>query len=307
MLYSTKLIGFGVDNKAYEGMVFKAGTTSLTAGNKASKEFLEPVALAFDNCFGVSPKINGKANPAFAQCTQDITSKIDTALGSGKLDGVQNQKLRNSRALILRAANSDDPSESIVRAGTSLQNSVQQWGIFEGFNLLISGLLEALGFVYATAVEMALLILAISSAVVLSLSLLNVEVVTKFLPQLLNVFIAKLSYTIAIGLTYVFQAKAGGDVGKWFGSLMFGLGCPFISIFITLAISGSMAAVFERSALGVVGGAARTAGKAGGAAISGARSAAGFVGGLRGSSAPAVSTGGASAASQTINVASRRV
>jgi hypothetical protein len=131
--------------------------------------------------------------------------------------------------------------------------------------------------------------------------------VTKFLPQLLNVFVAKLAYTIAIGLTYVFQAKAGGDAGKWFGSLMFGLGCPFISIFITLAISGSMAAVFERSALGVVGGAARTAGKAGGAAIGGARSAAGFAGGLRGGSSPAVSTGGASAASKTITVASRRV
>jgi hypothetical protein len=307
MLYSTKLIGFGVDNKAYRGMVFKAGTTSLTAGNKASKEFLEPVALAFDNCFDVPAKINGKANPAFTQCTQKITTTIDTALGSGKLDDVQNKKLINSRALIVRAANSTDPSESIVRAGTSLQNSVQQWGITEGFNLLLNGLLEAIGFVYATAVEMALLILAIASAVVLSLSLLNIEVVTKFLPQLLNVFIAKLSYTIAIGLTYVFQAKAGGEAGKWFGALMFGLGCPFISIFITLAMSGSMAAVFERSALGVVGGAARAAGKAGGAAIGGARSAAGFVGGLRGGSAPAVSTGGASAASKTITVASRRV
>jgi hypothetical protein len=137
--------------------------------------------------------------------------------------------------------------------------------------------------------------------------LLNIEVVTKFLPQLLNVFIAKLSYTIAIGLTYVFQAKAGGDAGKWFGSLMFGLGCPFISIFITLAISGSMAAVFERSAIGVAGGAARTAGKAAGGVASLAGKAGGAIGGARGGSSPVASSAGASAASKTITVASRRV
>jgi hypothetical protein len=307
MLYSTKQIGFGVDNIAYKGLVFKAGTTELTAGNKDSKVVLEPVGIALDNCLSVPGKINGKANPAFAQCIQDVTAAIDITLGSGKLDATQNIKLKNSRNLIAEAANSADPSENLVKAGSSLQNSVQQWGVLDGFNLLINGFLESVGFVYAVAVEMALLILSVCSAVVLTLSLLKFEVVTKFLPQLLNVFIAKLSYTIAIGLSYVFQAKAGGDLGKWFGALMFGLGCPFVSVAIALAMSGSMSAVFERSAFGIAGRAVRVAGAAGQLALGGAQKAGGAIGGLSGGSASPVSKGGGLAVDRTINVASRRV
>jgi hypothetical protein len=128
-----------------------------------------------------------------------------------------------------------------------------------------------------------------------------------------------LSYTVAMGLSTIMMNSAGGDLGKWAASLLLGLGCPWISIYMMLALSGSISSIFQSNAMNLAGAGVRGAGKAGGAAAGGARNLAGWAGGkLGGKSGGGGSaaggmrqiSGGAAAGSgsgPTIDVVARRV
>ena len=122
-----------------------------------------------------------------------------------------------------------------------------------------------------------------------------------------------------MGLSVILLNNSGGDLGKWAASLLLGLGCPWISIYMMLALSGSISSVFQSNAMNLAGAGVRGAGRAAGAAAGGARSVAGWAGsklggGSGGSSAGAGGmrqiTGGAAAGSgsgPTIDVVARRV
>jgi hypothetical protein len=130
------------------------------------------------------------------------------------------------------------------------------------------------------------------------LSLYKFEVFLKWAPQILNLFVAKISYTIAGGLVLFVKAEAGADFGLWGYSILLGLGAPIVSIFVSMGLSGSMSAVFEREAVKAGAGAARMAGAAIGA---GARAA---------GTAAAGPAGGAAAgavAGKAIDVIAKRV
>jgi hypothetical protein len=85
------------------------------------------------------------------------------------------------------------------------------------------------------------------------------------MPQLLNLFTAKITYTIVGGLVQYLKADAGADLGMWGLSIILGIGAPLVSIFTALALSGSMGTVFEREAVRGGAAAARMAGRAVGA------------------------------------------
>jgi hypothetical protein len=310
LIYQSKNLFLGIDRVAYESFMFKAGTASLPQAEKDAQSVLQPISDEFENCYSIPDRIGGKTNPVLTQCLSGLSGQIDAAIASGKVQDPETlRKLAQAKSLLDAASSSGDLSSGLIRAGTALRNAVTATNVGGWIEGIVNGLLEALGLAYYIAIELVFLIMAVVSAVVLMLALFKVQVLVKFLPQFLNVFIAKLAYTIAMGLAVILQNKAGGNLGVWGLSLLFGVGCPFISVFMMLALSGSMGSFFERSAMGGAAAGYRGAGKAGGAAIQGAAALASRAGGAIGRSLGGGGKGlpALPAASQTIDVVARRV
>jgi hypothetical protein len=331
MLYASKNIFLGIDRVAYESLMFKAGTAGLATVQKDAGSVITPVSDSFTNCYSIPDRIEGKPNPVLIQCLQRLGQKIDTAIASGKIQDAQLlTNLNKSRGIINTAISSDNPSSELIKAGSVFRRvaTISDSG-FNPFDLkgdieaIINTILYGIGLVFYIVIEIVFLILAVASSIVLMLSIYKIDVLLKFLPQFMNVFVAKLSYTIAMAISLIIQSKAGSDLGTWGIGILTGLGCPFISIGIMLALSGSINSVFERTAINAAAGGYRAAGKAAGGAAQGAKwlggkmagkmgsrgaggasSAAGGVGGTR------QLTGGSRAGSgggQIIDVVARRV
>jgi hypothetical protein len=294
MLYATKSMFMGIDKAAYESLLFQAGTANLVANAGSAESVLTPVSEGFENCASIPDRIGGKVNPQFIQCLQGLGTTIDTAVGSGKItDKATLAKLDKSRGILNTAVSSDNPAAEYIKSGSALRGALNQASASGWIEGTIEGLLTAIGLIYNVVVELAFLIMAISSSIALMLSFLKIEVLLNFLPQFVNIFVAKLSYTVAMGLSTIMMNSSGGDLGKWAASLLLGLGCPWISIYMMLALSGSISSIFQSNAMNLAGAGVRGAGKAGGAAAGGARSFAGWAGGKLGSGK---SGGGGSAA-----------
>jgi hypothetical protein len=297
MLYASKNMFMGIDRTAYTNLMFQAGTTGLSKEGDAAESVLTPVSNGFENCYSIPDRIGDKINPQLIQCIQELGTTIDTAVASGKVqDAATLTKLTKSREILNTAVDSDNPAAEMIKSGAALRgalNTASMNGWIEG---LIEGLLTAIGLIYCVVIEIAFLIMALSSSIALMLSFLKIDVLLKFLPQFVNIFVAKLTYTVAMGISTIVLNNAGGDLGKWGAALLMGLGCPWISIYMMLALSGSISSVFERSAMNLAGAGARGAGKAAGAAIGGARSAAGAAGGAIGRLAGAMRGGGGGSA-----------
>ncbi len=328
MLYASKSMFMGIDKAAYESLLLQAGTASLVANAGSAESVLTPISEGFENCSSIPDRIGGKVNPQFTQCLQGLGTTIDTAVSSGKVqDAATLAKLNKSRSILTTAISSDNPSAEYIKSGAALRGALNQASMSGWIEGTIEGLLTAIGLIYDVVVELAFLIMAISSSIALMLSFLKIEVLLNFLPQFVNIFVAKLSYTVAMGLSTIMMNSAGGDLGKWAASLLLGLGCPWISIYMMLALSGSINSVFQSSAMNLAGAGVRGAGRAGGAAIGGAKKVAGAAaggarniagkfggrsGGGGGSAAGGMRqiTGGAAAGSgsgPTIDVVARRV
>jgi hypothetical protein len=292
VLYASKDMFMGIDRTAYQALMFQAGTTGLSKEGDAAENVLTPVSDGFENCYSIPDRIGGKINPQLIQCIEELGATIDTAVASGKVqDAATLTKLTKSREILTTAISSENPAAEMIRSGGALRgalNAASMNGWIEG---TIEGLLNGLGLVYCVVIEIAFLIMAISASIALMLSFLKIDVLLKFLPQFVNIFVAKLTYTVAMGISVIMLNNAGGDLGKWGAALLMGLGCPWISIYMMLALSGSISSVFERSAMNLAGAGARGASKGAGAALGGARSAAGAAGGAIGRLAGAMRGG----------------
>jgi hypothetical protein len=322
LLYASKSMFMGIDKAAYESLLLQAGTASLVANAGSAESVLTPISEGFENCSSIPDRIGGKVNPQFLQCLQGLGTTIDTAVASGKVqDSATLAKLTKSRGILNTAISSDNPAAEYIKSGAALRGALNQASMSGWIEGTIEGLLTAIGSIYYVVVEIAFLIMAISSSIALMLSFLKIDVLLNFLPQFVNIFVAKLSYTVAMGLSVIMMNSAGGDLGKWAASLLLGLGCPWISIYIMLALSGSISSVFQSNAMNLAGAGVRGAGKAGSAAIGGAKRAGSMLGGMSrrgggsvGSSGAAGGmrqiSGGAAAGSgsgPTIDVVARRV
>jgi hypothetical protein len=323
MLYASKSMFMGIDKAAYESLLLQAGTASLVANAGSAESVLTPISEGFENCSSIPDRIGGKVNPQFIQCLQGLGTTIDTAVASGKVqDSATLAKLNKSRGILNTAISADNPAAEYIKSGAALRGALNQASMSGWIEGTIEGLLTAIGLIYNVVVELAFLIMAISSSIALMLSFLKIEVLLNFLPQFVNIFVAKLSYTVAMGLSTIMMNSAGGDLGKWAASLLLGLGCPWISIYMMLALSGSINSIFQSNAMNLAGAGVRGAGKAGGAAIGGAKKVGGALGGMSRRGGGAVGggraaaggtrqiSGGAAAGSgngPTIDVVARRV
>ena len=106
---------------------------------------------------------------------------IDTAVASGKVqDSATLTKLTKSREILNTAVGSDNPAAEMIKSGAALRgalNTASMNGWIEG---TIEGLLTAIGLIYCVVIEIAFLIMAVSSSIALMLSFLKIDVLLKF-------------------------------------------------------------------------------------------------------------------------------
>jgi hypothetical protein len=296
-ILAMKQVFFAWDKVAYTAMTDIAITLSQQPQIQGEKEAIEIIKKAFDTCITIPAKIGGENNPALAECLTGVKQLVQENVANGK---IQNK----ATVAEINDAVTSPIFSSIPVVGSGIQL------IKVGAKL--SGLLgastdkldpvkifvESIGLIYNTCIEIALMLTCLSLPLVLMLSLYKFDVFLKWAPQILNLFVAKISYTIAGGLVLFVKAEAGADFGLWGYSILLGLGAPIVSIFVSMGLSGSMGAVFEREAVKAGAGAARMAGAAIGA---GARAA---------GTAAAGPAGGAAAgavAGKAVDVIAKRV
>jgi hypothetical protein len=284
---------FAWDKVAYTAMKDVADNLNQQAIIGEERKALEKVRAVYSTCISMPIKIGGEDNPLFIQCLGEFKTEVIAAQVGGKVrnQAVTDQlvKLNNELARIsgLGAGGSvgADFGRTLINIGTLVSSALGST-IKDGTDAFVNTFVESIGIAYNFCIELALMLMGVSLPLVLMLSLYKIDVFLRWLPQLLNLFVAKISYTIVGGLIQYLKADAGSDLGVWGLSILIGLGAPFVSIFVSMALSGSMGAVFEREAVKAGAGAARMA--AGGVAAAG-----GMVGNMLAGPAGGVAVGAA--------------
>jgi hypothetical protein len=296
-ILAMKQVFFAWDKVAYTAMTDIATTLSQQPQIQGEKEAIEIIKKAFDTCITIPAKIAGEDNPALSECLTGVKQIVQENIASGKIQNKATvEQINNAIA---------DPifsSVPVLGSGVQLIKVGAKLGEILGVSTdkldPVKIFVESIGLVYNTCIEMALMLTCLSLPLVLMLSLYKFEVFLKWAPQILNLFVAKISYTIAGGLVLYVKASAGSDFGLWGYSILLGIGAPIVSIFVSMGLSGSMSAVFEREAVKAGAGAARMAGAAIGA---GARA----VGSAAGGPAGGAATG--AVAGKAVDVIAKRV
>jgi hypothetical protein len=297
MMYGSRGMIFGIDKIVYES--FKQTTRVLESDAQTEKAELDAIKDQYNSCLSIPQKTESKPNPAFTECFQSVKGRINAGIASGKI------KDASTVEQLTKSASEIDQG-NIINVG-SLINVIVAKSASDWLNGVIKSLMEAVGFVYMICIDMALLILGLALPLVLMFSLYKFEVFSKWAPQIVNMLVAKITYTLAVGIAGILSATSGLDLGAWGLSLLLGLGSPFVSIYTTVALSGAMGSLFQRESLRGLGAGIKGAGKLGGAAAGAATNVAGAIGNkLSGGMAGKAMSGG-QGASQTVNVVSRRI
>ena len=290
---------FSWDKVAYTAMKDVADNLAQQQIIGEERKVLENVRTAFNTCISIPPKIGGENNPVFTGCIGDFQTKVLEASVSGKIknESVRAQlgKLHQDLAKASQGNYDDSFGRILINSG-AVVSTLATSSIKNATDELVNGFVSSIGIAYNFCVELALMLMGVSLPLVLLLSLYKIDVFLKWLPQLLNLFVAKISYTIVGGLVQYIKADAGSDLGEWGLAILIGLGAPFVSIFTAMALSGAMGSVFEREAVRAGAGAARAA--AGGVGAAGK-----MLGGAVGSLAGA----GGAAAAKALDIIAKRV
>jgi hypothetical protein len=262
------------------------------------RKALEEVRTVFNTCISMPAKIGGEQNSVFVQCLADFKNRVTAVEAGGRIKNQATRdqlvKLNNELA---KAAGGDvnfDFGQSMANIGTLLTSAIGS-KLKDGTDALVNGIMMSFGVAYNFCIEFALMLMGISLPLVLMLSLYKFEAFLKWAPQLLNLFTAKITYTIVVGLVQYLKADAGADLGVWGLAIIMGIGSPLVSIFTSLALSGAMGSIFEREAV-----------KAGAGLIRMGAGTVGAIGGVVGAAAKGVGSA-ASAAGRTVDSIAKRV
>lgn len=289
---------FAWDKVAYTALKDVADSLNQQAIIGEERKALEEIRSLYNTCISIPPKIAGENNALFTQCIGDFQTKSIEVATSGRIKNkaVNDQLIKLHDDLKAASEGNDDFSfgRGLINVGTGLSTLIGS-NLKNGTDEFINSLISSFGVAYNFCIELALMLLGVSLPLVLMLSLYKFDVLLRWLPQLLNLFVAKITYTIVVGVIQYLKADAGADLGLWGLAILTGLGAPLVSIFTALALSGSMGSLFEREAVRGGAGAARAA--AGGVAA-GAK----LIGGPIGSVAGAIGAGTA----KTVDVIAKR-
>jgi hypothetical protein len=276
---------FSWDKVAYTAMKDTAEKLNQQQIIGEERKALEELRGLFNTCISIPPKIGGENNPVFTQCIGEFQTKNIEVAASGRIKNeatkVQLAKLFDELVKASEGNIDDSLSRGLIHIGAGLSSLIGS-SVKNELDEFVNVIVMSFGIAYNICIELALMLMGVSLPLVLMLSLYKFDVLLRWLPQLLNLFTAKITYTIVGGLVQYLKADAGADLGVWGLAILMGFGAPLVSIFTSLALSGSMASVFEREAVrGAAAGARMAAGGvAAGAGLVGgtARSAGGVIG-----------------------------
>jgi hypothetical protein len=267
-MYAFKNLTFGVDKVVYESFNSTARTLKEQPEIEGEKEELKQIQDIYNTCLSIPRMLNGQKNPVFIECMAEMKAQIQKSIASGKI------KDASTLGRLGNAVTKFDAGD-LIKGSVQLLGTVAKMAV--GADLITGGIklfMEGLGILYLWCVDMTFMIIGLSLPLVLMFSLYKVDVFLKWAPQVVNLFVAKLSYTISVGIISILQATTGLDFGVWGLTLALGLGAPLVSIVVTLALSGAVGSLFERQGMRGAAAAAKLAGKAGGALLqAGARGA----------------------------------
>jgi hypothetical protein len=254
-----KKVFFSWDKVAYATMTDIATVLDSAPSIEGEKEAVQIIKSAFDTCVTIPAKVAGEDNPVLAECLAAVKQLVNENIASGKIKNKATVEQLNDMltSVVFSAIPGAGAITELIKVGARLTGVLgASVGKIDPLRIFI----ETIGVVYNTGVEMALMITCLSLPLVLMLSLYKFQVLLKWLPQILNLFIAKISYTIAAGLALFLKASAGSDFGMWGYSVLLGIGAPLVSIFVAMSLSGSVGAVFEREVAKATAGVVRAVG-----------------------------------------------
>jgi hypothetical protein len=264
VILTARALIFGWDKVAYTAMKEVSDSLKDKTLYEDERRALEEVRSLFNTCISMPPKIGGEDNPTFKQCIGEFQTKSLEVAASGRIKNQstieQLRKLHDNLNTASEGNVDDSFGRGIINAGTALSSLIGN-ASQSAANEFINGIIMSFGVAYNIMTEMALMLAGISLPLVLMLSLYKFDAFLKWLPQLLMIFTAKITYTIVGGMIQFIKADAGADLGTWGLAILMGIGSPLLSIFAALALNGTLGAVFEREAIRSGAAAARMAGR----------------------------------------------
>jgi hypothetical protein len=258
---------FSVDKIAYTAMKEAADSIKQYTLAEEERKVLEEIRSVFNTCISIPAKVGGESNPTFAECITEFSKRAGAAQAGGQIKNQatkdQIKKLIDELAKLGAADATYNVGQIMATAGAILSSAIGA-SLKTGTDELINAWVASIGVAYNFAVELALMMMGISLPLVLTLSLYKFETFMKWCPQILILFVSKITYTIVVGVVQYLKADAGADLGVFGLALLTGIFSPLVSVYVGLALNGSLGSVFEREAFraaaGVVGAAATVAG-----------------------------------------------
>jgi hypothetical protein len=235
-----------------------AQTNKLTGDYQGQEEALERLREKQADCAALDPEKDGVANPAVAQCIDDLKAQADAEIASGAITSKSTiKKIEKAKAAVNNPLGA--LGSSILSAPGELFTSA--------LNTLIKTWIITLGVLYLVIVEGAMLIMGLIAPMAIACSLLNLKPLIEWLTKFAGLGIMKISYTLAVAIYQIIDSVAGKDLGGDLFTLALGIGAPFLSLLAASQSGGIVGAAVESAVLGAAGRAAQFAGGKVGTAV----------------------------------------
>jgi hypothetical protein len=235
-----------------------AQTTKLMGDYEGQEKALERLREKQADCAALAPEKDGVANPAVAQCIEDLKKQADTEIASGAITSKSTIKkikkakdAANNPLGALAASITIDPGELLTSA----------------LNTLIKTWIITFGILYLVIVEGAMLVMGVIAPMAIATSLLSLKPLIEWLTKFAGLGIMRITYTLAVAIYQIIDSVAGKDLGGNLFTLALGVGAPFLSLLAASQSGGIVGAAVESAVLGAAGRMAQFAGGKVGTAV----------------------------------------
>jgi hypothetical protein len=267
MVLAARNAVYNLDQKTGLQTQVIADTNKLMTDLEGEEEALDRLSAKQANCAGLPPEIDGAANPAVAQCLNELNAQAQAEIGSGAI------KSRSTVRKIEQAQASANPLNAFETIKASIGDALSN-----SLNAIIQGWIITFGILYAIIVEGAMLIMGLIAPIAIASSLLNLKPLIEWITKFAGLGIMKITYTLAVAIYQIVDSVAGKDLGGNLFTAAVGIGAPILSILAAAQSGGIVGAAVEGAVLGAAGQALQFAGGKVGSALGKPAGAAGRIG-----------------------------
>jgi hypothetical protein len=226
-----------------------ADTNKIMSDLEGEDQALDRLSAKQANCAGLPPEIDGAANPAVAQCINELNAQARSEIASGAI------KSRSAVRKIEQAQASANP----LNAWESVKTSIGE-ALSNTLTTLIQGWIITFGILFAIIVEGAMLIMGLIAPIAIASSLLNLKPLIEWISRFAGLGIMKITYTLAVAIYQIVDSVAGKDLGGNLFTAAVGIGAPILAVLAAMQSGGIVGAAVEGAVLGAAGKAVEFAG-----------------------------------------------